>query len=361
MDETHMEGAMRAIISFFTAALVAGCWSSLKAEGDSASDTTADVVEDTGTGAEDTPPDTVREDTPPDTAVDTAVDTAADTAADTAVDTAVDDPVEEEPACNPTTWFSFASTDTPRAIPDDYDPGITSSITVTGCPIDVGDVEVTLDISHPFRGDLVVSLESPTHDTILLHDSTGGTEDDLRTTYPTYTAPAQSICLMVPTGGIGTWTLTVSDDAPSDTGTLNSWSLRLREASGYCPEDYYDSTDSFPMYIPDNNVTGVRSRITVPVHGSVTSVAVLVEVSHEYIGDVFIELGSPAGTYATLYDRAGGWDDEDLSALFPGDMTPVDSLARFNGEDMHGTWTLHVSDLESYYSGTLDGWRLHVE
>lgn len=347
---------MRAITSVLMAGLVAGCWSSLKAEQDSKEDTIPDVVEDAAGDA----PDAVV-DAEPDAGTDAGTDVVTDTAADAAEDGVEEDPVEEEPPCDPTAWFTFASTDTPRAIPDDYEPGITSSITVTECPIDVGDIEVTVDITHPFRGDLVLALESPTHERILLHDSSGGVEDDLRTTYPTYTAPAQSTCLMVPTGGTGTWTLTVIDDAPSDTGTLNSWTLRIKEEFDYCPEDYHESGDSFPMVIPDDSVMGVESDILVPAHGSITSVAVLVEITHEYIGDVFVYLESPEGTDVTLYDRAGDWDDEDLFALFPRDMAPVDSLVAFNGEDMHGTWTLHVADLDSYWEGTLDGWRLHVE
>jgi len=356
-----MEGAMRFQTAILIAALLAGCGSSVKAEQDTGEDTATDTGED---GVVDVPDDgetDAQPDVEADAVVDPVVDGTPDTTADTVVDVAVADPVEEEPPCDPTAWFTFASTDTPRAIPDDYDPGITSSITVPECPVDVGDLEVTVDIRHTYRGDLHLILESPAGDEFVLHDGTGGSEDDIRTTYPTTTAPARSTCLSLPTGGAGTWTLTVIDDSPVDTGTLDSWSLRLRQDAGYCPETYYTSTDGFPMAIPDDSVMGVDSRITVPAHGSITDVAVLVEISHEYIGDVFVTLESPSGTDVLLYDRAGDWDDEDLFVLFPMDMAPVDSLGAFSGEDMYGTWTLQVSDLEAVYSGTLDGWRLHVQ
>jgi len=352
---------MRAMSSMSVALILCACGSSLKAEGEFEDDTGTDVSLDIAPDGDDPSPDPGEDGTPDTVAPDTGVDTALDTGVDTAVDThETIDLVEEEPPCDPAAWFTFAATDAPRAIPDDSDVGITSSIVVTGCPIAAGDIEVVLGITHTFRGDLTVKLTTPAHDTILLHDGSGGSEDNIRTTYPTMTAPAQSICHIVPSAAAGTWTLAVIDDMPSDSGTLDSWTLRLKERQDYCPVTYYSSADHFPVPIPDDSVMGMESTIGVPVHGSISSVAVLVDITHEYMGDVFIYLESPDGADVTLYDRSGGWD-EDLSALFPMDMAPVESLSAYTGRDMYGTWTLHVADLETALGGSLDGWRLYVE
>jgi subtilisin-like proprotein convertase family protein len=79
-------------------------------------------------------------------------------------------------------------------------------------------VALSLDIRHPFRGDLRVVLTSPKGTTFLIHDREGGSADDLLlTSFPLPSAEGESIA--------GDWTLTVSDEAALDTGTLKTWSL----------------------------------------------------------------------------------------------------------------------------------------
>ncbi len=349
---------MRTSISIALALLVASCGSSLKAGTDAGDDMMEDVLDDGQDVLEDTGHDAVEDSV---TDPEPEVEPDADDPVPDPVDTVeVTDPVEEEPACDPTAWFTFASTDTPRAIPDDTELGITSSVTVTGCPIDVGDIEVDVDIRHGYRGDLTVILMTPTHEQVLLHDGSGGSEDNLHTTYPTLTAPAQTMCMLLPTGGPGTWSLKVVDDMPGDSGTLQSWTLRLRERADHCPESWYEPTGTFPIAIPDDTPMGIESDVVVPDHGSISSIAVLVDISHEYMGDVFIWIESPGGENATLYDRSGSYSD-DLLTIFPIETAPVDSLSVYTGDEMHGTWTLHVADLDAAFEGHLDGWRLSIE
>ncbi|HUQ03301.1 MAG TPA: proprotein convertase P-domain-containing protein, partial [Kofleriaceae bacterium] len=111
---------------------------------------------------------------------------------------------------------TYAST-TSAAIPDNAPAGVASTITVpdTGT---VGTVKVQLDISHTYRGDLKVVL---VHDgrTVTLHDQTGGYEDDLKVTLDAAALAGSALG--------GAWTLTVSDNASYDTGTLNGWSVEI--------------------------------------------------------------------------------------------------------------------------------------
>jgi subtilisin-like proprotein convertase family protein len=105
------------------------------------------------------------------------------------------------------------------AIPDDDEGGITSTAEVpagtTGST-----VQVALNISHTYIGDLVVNLRSPTGAEWMLFDREGGSADDIN----------RSVVLdPAPTGELGgTWTLAVSDRAGRDVGTLESWSLVVR-------------------------------------------------------------------------------------------------------------------------------------
>ncbi len=111
---------------------------------------------------------------------------------------------------------TYAST-TAVSIPDNVAAGITSNIAVTDAGT-VGAVKVTLNITHSYRGDLKVVLA---HDgrTVTLHDQTGGVEDNLELTVDAAALAGATLA--------GAWTLTVSDHARYDTGTLNGWSIEV--------------------------------------------------------------------------------------------------------------------------------------
>ncbi len=121
------------------------------------------------------------------------------------------------PTCQsqPTSHTYSASPAT--AIPDNDPTGITSTIAVTDAGT-TGTVKVTLDITHSYRGDLRVVLA---HDgrTVVLHDKTGSYEDNLTLTVEAPTLAGLPLA--------GAWTLTVSDHARADLGTLNTWSVEV--------------------------------------------------------------------------------------------------------------------------------------
>lgn len=102
-----------------------------------------------------------------------------------------------------------------QAIPDNTPAGIASTIAVTDAGT-VGSVTVSVAIDHTFRGDLKVVL---THagKSFVVHDRTGGYEDDLEVTV--------DAAALAGTPLAGDWTLTVSDNARADTGTLTRWSI----------------------------------------------------------------------------------------------------------------------------------------
>jgi subtilisin-like proprotein convertase family protein len=91
------------------------------------------------------------------------------------------------------------------------------------------DLTVNLDITHPWRGDLLVTLQNPDGTTVVLHDRTGSSADNLVGTYNLDgTGSLTSVdSLSAFEGGyaLGYWTLSVSDTAEYDTGTLNNFSL----------------------------------------------------------------------------------------------------------------------------------------
>jgi subtilisin-like proprotein convertase family protein len=115
-------------------------------------------------------------------------------------------------------------------IPDNKEPGIERTLTAPSAGR-IKDVEVVVEITHTFVGDLLVELVSPTGTIIRLHDRTGGSADNLLKTYTRTTTPR----LQDLHGQIiqGAWRLKVSDKVARDVGKLNRWALKIMRE----PED----------------------------------------------------------------------------------------------------------------------------
>ena len=87
-------------------------------------------------------------------------------------------------------------------------------------------VSVAVDISHTYRGDLVVELIAPDGTSQTLHSRTGGSANDIDQTYtPDFDG----------TGIAGDWILRVSDRAGGDTGTMNGWTLTINHGGAGSP------------------------------------------------------------------------------------------------------------------------------
>ncbi len=78
---------------------------------------------------------------------------------------------------------------------------------------------LNVDIPHTYRGDLVVTLTSPSGKSAKLHDRAGGSLDDLKAKFDLSAFAGEPIQ--------GDWKLTVEDTANADTGTLKAWDLEL--------------------------------------------------------------------------------------------------------------------------------------
>ncbi|WP_046734789.1 M4 family metallopeptidase [Streptomyces humi] len=114
------------------------------------------------------------------------------------------------------TGTSYEST-TVVSIPDNG-PAVTSSITVSGRTGNApGNLQVTPNISHTWRGDLVIDLVGPSGTSYRLKNfSSSDSADNVTDTY-TVNASSES--------ANGTWKLKVQDQAAQDTGKINSWKL----------------------------------------------------------------------------------------------------------------------------------------
>jgi extracellular elastinolytic metalloproteinase len=110
------------------------------------------------------------------------------------------------------------------AITDNVPSGVSSDITIGQAGTTQG-LKVSVDITHTFIGDLRVELVAPSGQSILLHDQSGGSADNLIRSYDSVSSPALEALIGEPTHG--SWTLRVRDLAAQDIGKLNRWSLDL--------------------------------------------------------------------------------------------------------------------------------------
>ena len=118
-------------------------------------------------------------------------------------------PPPPPPSCDPVT------NGTDVAIPDLGT--VSSPITVSGCSGNAStSTEVTVNIRHTWRGDLVVDLIAPSGTVYRLLDRVGGSADNVN---QTFTLNASS------SPANGTWTLRVRDTAAQDVGSIDSWTI----------------------------------------------------------------------------------------------------------------------------------------
>jgi C1A family cysteine protease len=104
------------------------------------------------------------------------------------------------------------------------------------------------------------------------------------------------------------------------------------------------------LSIPDDNQTGVSSTISVSSSTSVGSLAVAVDITHTYIGDLTVEL-THGGRTATLHAQVGGSDDN---------IRKTFTVSDFNGTSRSGAWTLTVRDTYGQDVGTLNSWSMDI-
>ncbi|MFJ2744348.1 M28 family metallopeptidase [Streptomyces sp. NPDC087440] len=115
----------------------------------------------------------------------------------------------------PPTGTDYENT-TPLAIPD-AGAAVNSSIAVSGRTGNApAALKVSVNITHTYRGDVVLDLVAPDGTAYRLKNSSSDSADNI---VATYTVNASS------EAANGTWKLRLQDVAAQDTGTLNSWKL----------------------------------------------------------------------------------------------------------------------------------------
>ncbi|MGN7919412.1 PKD domain-containing protein [Lysobacter sp. 22409] len=102
-------------------------------------------------------------------------------------------------------------------IPDNNATGASSSIAVSGRSGNApSNASVSVNIVHPYKGDLIVDLIAPDGSVYNIHNRSGGSADNVT---GTFTKNLSSEPLN------GTWKLRAADRASQDVGRIDTWSI----------------------------------------------------------------------------------------------------------------------------------------
>jgi subtilisin-like proprotein convertase family protein len=241
------------------------------------------------------------------------------------------------------------------AIPDNQPAGIADVLSVNRSA-SVETVEVDVNITHTYRGDLKLTLLSPQGTAVRLFGRTApafdGT-DNLVARFTSENVPA--LASLAGESADGNWTLQVADLAAVDVGTLNAWTLTLglsthqrqwRIAPG--------------LAIPDNDAAGISSELRVDAGGILKDISVSVDITHSYRGDLILSVQSPSGDEIPLKSMDSGDASDDLRQTFTTADTPDLRAFVERDTDIRGIWKLHVKDNLSQDVGKLNAWSLEL-
>ncbi len=148
------------------------------------------------------------------------------------------------------TGASTYSNTTAQSIPDNDLTGITSVINVpASCGNAAQLISVYVNITHTFNADIDIYLKAPDGTQIALAEDKGSSGDNYDCTFitggavlPTTAvsitgnyAPQSDFSGLGAGSAAGNWILVVRDDASSDLGTLNSWSISVKTQQSVSP------------------------------------------------------------------------------------------------------------------------------
>ncbi len=244
-------------------------------------------------------------------------------------------------ACAPARTFVAGSyqTNFPTAIPDKGigGPGVASQSIEVAEDFSFSSVKVTARIIHGWPNDVYAELLKDGVHVATLKNAPAPFAPNHEYTFAAANLGAAA--------GRGTWTLRVLDLDAAYAGTIEQFKLGFEIQSGH---SYANAT---PVAIVDPDPSGgrpVESTVQVSDAFEIASLAVDVDISHTWIGDLRVELIKDGATVAILADREGGSTHDILKTY----TLSATDLAGVTGST--GVWGLRGTDLAAADVGTIN-------
>jgi Zn-dependent metalloprotease/subtilisin-like proprotein convertase family protein len=250
----------------------------------------------------------------------------------------------DEPSCGGVTTCASgvsSATGLPLTIPDNNTTGITSNVPVSGNGL-VGSLSLSLNITHTFRGDLVVTLIAPDNTQFVVSNRQGGSADNIIINNQAITSFNGHVAA-------GTWKLLVQDLAARDVGTLNSWSLNI---IGNCSTGASWSGSASPNLATLDNGQVCTSLDVATTGGDAGAAHLDISGRHDFCSVLSGTLAHN-GITVTAFPQ-GTFTNAPCSFSFTN--RAVSGLAG----DSAGTWTFCIRDNDGFGdTGVLNTWSVH--
>lgn len=138
-------------------------------------------------------------------------------------------------------------------------------------------------------------------------------------------------------------------------------------------ESYTTTNTNFPIPDGGNSYSGIPvSSNSFRVLGGDVFARVNVDITHPYIGDLFLAIQSPDGPLLPLVQQPCG-NNENLNLTFVdnagglvcenptiGKVKPLQSLSTYDGQFAGGQWVLGVVDVSAQDIGVVNSWTLDI-
>jgi subtilisin-like proprotein convertase family protein len=227
----------------------------------------------------------------------------------------------------------FPATELPISISEIDPQTITSVITVVD-NLQVSDINVTLDISHTWVSDLVITLESPAGTVVTLISNSCGDLVDIDVVFDNEGAdfscsssgagisgtikPLGSLAQFNGESSAGDWILTVADQFPADGGALNNYLLEICGEGAFKPDSdgdgVFDEDDQCPntpagaevdvdgcevfRFAPDNFTVSIEGELCIGSNDGI------INISAQTSLDYMIEINGPGTNISDTFTDA---------------------------------------------------------
>lgn len=120
---------------------------------------------------------------------------------------------------------------------------------------------------------------------------------------------------------------------------------------------YLKSSNDNSVTIPEYNLQGVTSSITIGDRNPLRDIKISLNIEHSFLGDIEINLKTPTGQTILLQNRTLGAATQ-LQATYSLQTTPT--LKQLLSLPVTGIWQLWIVDYAQVDTGTLKSWQLNL-